>query len=222
MSMIVLADKDGVVDSAPKALYRRLGFKEYDSKITYKDFEQALDYLQMEDEDSASPALNGKRIVPLSKLDQFESNRGFFIVNYETYRNRGKRTERSIQSTERVKRWRERQKKLNKNSDVTQCNALKRRNAHTDTDTDTEKNTSNPDGFDEFWKLYPKKEDKKKARQAWKNLTKEKQRKAMKDISTRYQDTNKKFIPLPTTYLHGERWEDEKNEPAEEYGKGAI
>jgi len=36
MSMVVLADKDGVVDVASKALYRRLGFSDYDSKIEYQ------------------------------------------------------------------------------------------------------------------------------------------------------------------------------------------
>lgn len=70
-------------------------------------------------------------------------------------------------------------------------------------------NTTNND-FDEFWSLYPRKDSKKKAQSAWRSLTKEKKQKAIADIKTRYKNTEKRFIPLPTTYLHGERWNDEK------------
>lgn len=65
-------------------------------------------------------------------------------------------------------------------------------------------------GFFEFWKLYPRKEDKKKAERAWGNLSKAKQEKALVDIKDRYEGIEKQFIPLATTYMHGERWEDER------------
>ena len=162
MSMVVLADKDGVVDVAPKALYRRLGFSDYDSKIAYADFTAALDYLQQEDLSSRSPKQNGKRIIPLSELADQEGNRGFVIVNYAYYRDRGSREDRARQSTERTRRFREREKD-NKNNDETQGDALKRMGRHTDTDTDTDTDKSTtapavpkePPEFVEFKNLYP-------------------------------------------------------------------
>jgi len=39
---------------------------------------------------------------------------------------------------------------------------------------------------------------------------------ATADIETRYQSVKKQFIPNPTTYIHGERWNDEPNESVEE------
>ena len=63
--------------------------------------------------------------------------------------------------------------------------------------------------FDVFWKNYPRKDNKKKSRTAWGNLTKTKKRLALKDLKTRFEGVDKKYIMLPTTYLHGERWEDD-------------
>ncbi len=64
--------------------------------------------------------------------------------------------------------------------------------------------------FDSFWQLYPRKQDKKKARTAFSRLTMKKKRFAIEDKpQERYKNTEKQFIPLPTTYIHGERWEDE-------------
>lgn len=64
--------------------------------------------------------------------------------------------------------------------------------------------------FDEFWSLYPRKLNKKKAKSAFNNLTKAKQDLAIEDIKTRFNDINEvRFIPHATTYINGERWEDE-------------
>jgi hypothetical protein len=66
--------------------------------------------------------------------------------------------------------------------------------------------------FEDFWKLYPRKVSKKKARVAWVNLTIEKQKKAMATLPRHLQlwaGKNKNFIPHPTTWLNQERWDDE-------------
>ena len=69
----------------------------------------------------------------MSEVDHPEGNRGFLIVNYEYYRNKGSREDRARQSTERTRRWREKHKK---NNDGTQGDAQERVGRHTDTDTD--------------------------------------------------------------------------------------
>jgi hypothetical protein len=64
--------------------------------------------------------------------------------------------------------------------------------------------------FELFWNNYPKKTDKKKARLSFGRLSETKQNLAIEDCRLRYIDTDKKYIPNASTYLNGERWEDEK------------
>lgn len=71
--------------------------------------------------------------------------------------------------------------------------------------------------FEMFWKLYPKRQDKKKAKTKLIQIIQKKPELAQTIISdlerrVNCQDWKKadgKYIPLPTTYLNGERWEDE-------------
>ena len=66
--------------------------------------------------------------------------------------------------------------------------------------------------FEEFWKEYPVKKEKKKAKEKFERLSVEIQQVIIKDISKRRQlDVQWKagYIPHPTTYLNGERWDDE-------------
>ena len=68
-------------------------------------------------------------------------------------------------------------------------------------------------GFDKFWEAYPNKKDKQKAMKAW--------AKHQPDIvnvlkalvtqkgSEQWKKDNGQYIPLPTTWLNGARWEDE-------------
>lgn len=73
------------------------------------------------------------------------------------------------------------------------------------------------DGFDHWWKFYPKKADKKKSLAKFKLITKnlndgdfnEFVNMITKDCKKRFTNTEKSFIPNATTYLNGERWNDE-------------
>lgn len=71
--------------------------------------------------------------------------------------------------------------------------------------------------FEEFWKIYPKKKDKKRALDVWKRKKcDEKITLIMKYVrnsilnDAHWQD--KQFIPYPSTILFNERWEDEITE----------
>ena len=77
-----------------------------------------------------------------------------------------------------------------------------------DNGKDKEKEKENKQ-FDVFWKNYPKKTDRKKAELLFVKLTKAKQKLATEDCKLRFVETEKRYIPAPTTYLNGERWEDE-------------
>lgn len=71
--------------------------------------------------------------------------------------------------------------------------------------------------FDKFWTEYPRKEDKTKAKKAFiklrpDNALVDEMLNALQWQKTTEQWRDRRYIPLPTTYLNGRRWEDEKPE----------
>lgn len=68
--------------------------------------------------------------------------------------------------------------------------------------------------FESFWEIYPKHQDKKKAKQKFLKLcTNEKEYKAIMDglrnVLPVWAKKDTKYIPMPTTWLNSERWNDE-------------
>lgn len=119
----------------------------------------------------------------------------------------------------RAKALKKQQELNDRSTDV--ADPLQRNVNHTDTDTDTDKNTksSSPaadDLFPKFWKLYPNKKGKAAAEKAWKKLkvtddlfTLIAQGLAKQCASQAWLKDSGQFIPHPTTWLNGKRWEDE-------------
>ncbi|MCK4705866.1 MAG: helix-turn-helix domain-containing protein [Gammaproteobacteria bacterium] len=80
---------------------------------------------------------------------------------------------------------------------------------------------TNDEAFDLFWKNYPRKDDKKKAKVAFKKLSLKKKNSAINDCEARYIETEKQYIPMPTTYINNERWDNEiikTGKPADKHG----
>jgi hypothetical protein len=74
-----------------------------------------------------------------------------------------------------------------------------------------------PEGFDVFWKEYPRKQKKKEALKVFTKLKPsaellEKMIAALRKQKQSEQWQNKKYIPHPPTWLNGERWEDDLGE----------
>ncbi len=76
-----------------------------------------------------------------------------------------------------------------------------------------------PTMFEKFWKLYPRKVDKGRAKTKWEQICSKKDRPTWKEIkkailaqrkSERWQRTE--FIPHPTTWLNQQRWLDDPEE----------
>jgi hypothetical protein len=63
--------------------------------------------------------------------------------------------------------------------------------------------------FEKFWENYPKKINKKLSMVAFGKLGKVDAKLATEDCKVRFVETEKQYIPNPTTYLNGERWNDE-------------
>jgi len=67
------------------------------------------------------------------------------------------------------------------------------------------------EAFYVFWKIYPRKVGKGAARKAWeKALTKQPADKIIAALERFKFDEDPRFRPHPTTWLNGERWEDEQ------------
>lgn len=71
-------------------------------------------------------------------------------------------------------------------------------------------------GFDAFWAAYPKKQDKQNALKAWKKIgpdeaTLSRMLRAIQAqrASPQWRKDGGQFIPLPSTWLNGRRWEDQ-------------
>jgi DNA-binding transcriptional MocR family regulator len=78
---------------------------------------------------------------------------------------------------------------------------------------------SSVDGFDEWWALYPKKVGKGQARRAWGAAVKKAGVPALMAALTAQRASllarEPQFIPNPSTWLTGERWEDQTAQTAE-------
>jgi hypothetical protein len=89
------------------------------------------------------------------------------------------------------------------------------------TTADAEVKTRKPkkdNRFNEFWLAYPRKDAKKDAQKAWGKLSPEEDlfQEIMDGLrrakgSRNWIKDNGQFIPLPSTWLNGERWKDEIN-----------
>ncbi len=106
MSMVAMADKDGICSVAPRVLYTRLGMDTGDDLVSYEKFIAAIEYLERPDLESRLPDMGGKRIVPMREIEDLEGNRGWLIVNYEHYKQLGKKLDKSEGVSERVRRFR--------------------------------------------------------------------------------------------------------------------
>lgn len=65
------------------------------------------------------------------------------------------------------------------------------------------------DGFDDFWKLYPRKVAKPAAMKVWKRLKKKDKTAVLKFLPTSTWPAERVYIPHPATWLNQRRWEDE-------------
>lgn len=201
--MIILCGADGIIDMTPSALSRRTG-------IPIEHIKAGIEILQNIDPYSRTQTDEGRRIMLIDEHRPW----GWHIVNHNKYKHLQDADTVRTQTRERVKKHRAMKRS------VTVGNGRKR---HTDTDTDIKhmSNSSELD-FTEFWKIYPKKESKKKAKQRWDRLTKSNKQKALEDLKDRFIDTKKEFIPLPTSYINAERWNDELTTDEKSYNLGAI
>jgi hypothetical protein len=199
--LIVLADADGVVDMTPMAISAR-------TSIPRDIIDKGIEILSSPDKYTRTPGSDGRRIELIDEHRPW----GWILVNYEKYKSMVDADTVRAQTRERVRKHRENKAKVSDVTDVTVGNAKKR---HIDIDIDIdipkEVGHSVTASFEKWWSEYPKKVKKKTAREIWmrKNppvdlLIADVQNRLLNDAQWRDG-----FIPHPTTYLNGERWNDE-------------
>jgi len=132
MSMITLADDEDICDMSLSALALRIN-------MPLAKVEHAISRLILTDEDSKSQSFNGKRIVPLKDIDEIESNRGWFMVNRESYIDEAKKENRKKTNARHY------MKSKSENGEIKTKNILKPTDSeiiktHIDIDIDIDKN----------------------------------------------------------------------------------
>ena len=201
--MVILADADGVVDITPPALAAK-------TSIPLEIIEKGLEQLSEPDKYSRSAAEEGRRIVLIDEDRPW----GWSIVNYRHYRDLASREDKKRKDRERMA------EKRNKINDVANSRGESQgveEVAHTDTDTNKEKPSDRPlpDRFNDFWAAYPTKVKKQEARRKWKSRKLDRIADQIIEDVNRRQRHDKQwldgFVPHPTTYINGSRWEDEIN-----------
>ena len=124
--MIVLCDRNGIVDMTPEAIHFRTG-------IPLDIITCGIELLEKEDNKSRSLIENGKRIIRLDDHRDW----GWQIVNHEFYRDLASHADKREMARKRKQRQRDREK----SHDVTQGHAESRMSRHTDTDANTDTDT---------------------------------------------------------------------------------
>lgn len=123
---------------------------------------------------------------------------------------------------ERVKRWREKTALRQCNENVTGQEEKRRdekRIPPIPPVTPPKQEAAQPNGFADFWNLYPKKKNKGDAEKAWKALKPDVDLKAVigRAIlrwrgSAQWQKDGGQFIPYPASWLRAKGWEDQETE----------
>lgn len=200
ITMLALKDKDGYVAAAIPGLANI-------ARVSVEDCEKAIIKLESPDKYSRTPTEEGRRIRKVEG--------GWIVINHFKYRNSLSNNNEAALSRERMRKMRER------NNTVTlRNNSVTTRNPVYVSISDSSLNSYSED-FNTFWKVYPRRQAKIKAMEAWEKLKKKKILPEIKVIieslekqkkSDNWFNDSGKYIPLPASWLNAGGW---MNEPTE-------
>jgi hypothetical protein len=204
-------DKDGDVELGQKAVSLLIG-------CTEDDVMGAIEYLTSPDEDSRSDTERGARLKRTGKIL-------YRIVNYDYYKRiasyeKKKEADRIRKNEKDAAERAMKQTKVAKGREASRIEID--RDREMDLEIEIEKEHHSPSGderrgsipFDSFWNLYPRRDNRKKSQTAWCNLTVANQQAAIAALPDHVaywvaDGRTRKTTPMPTTWINGERWNDE-------------
>lgn len=211
VAMLARSDSRGIVEGSIP------GFASL-CRMSVEDFMNALGNLSSPDPYSRTPDHEGRRIEPVQG--------GWRILNYLAYRERGQAKDGS-----RAPYFREYRATRKTQGTV----ARNKRNSgtvarNTEAEAEAENTPPNPQGgespsapadrFDDFWKVYPRKDSKQTARKAWRKVKPAEVDAILRNVAERktgdpqWTKDGGQYIPHAASFLNHRRWEDGGAEPA--------
>lgn len=127
MDLLVLADKNGVVDMTHEAIARR-------TNRPLDVIRKTIGILESPDPKSRRANDEGRRIIRLDEHRDW----GWFIANYDHFRKLVSEEQRREKTRKRVQKHRNKGEKARCNADVTPRNDTKRKKRHVDVDVEAE------------------------------------------------------------------------------------
>jgi hypothetical protein len=214
MDLLILSDKNGVVDMTHEAIARR-------TNRPLELVKKTIAELEGPDPRSRTPDADGARIFRLDDHRDW----GWGIINYDYFRKLASEDQRREKTRLRVAKLREKKRKLPKESlPVTQCNAPLRSgndspSASASTSTSKEEVQGKPNlvpTAEDIYRAYPRHEAKPDALTAIrKAISKGFGAAYLLERTVAYAKTQpprSRFTPLPATWFNSERFNDD---PAE-------
>lgn len=219
LMMLAIADPSGVVVGTDVAIARRLN-------MPMADFVNSVRRLMEPDENSNSKEEEGRRVVVS------DGERGYQLVNFLKYRNLRDEDQKREYMRNYMKSRRSALKSVNACKDPLTEVIHAEEDAEATAKEDATpkppspealelvpldpktKSPETPEGFEEFWNLYPRKVAKSEAVKAFRKVPKTSLLAILDDLDRRVGSTdwikdNGRFVPHPATYLRQERWKDE-------------
>lgn len=231
MDLLALSDQEGIVDMTHEAISAR-------TRVPLEEVKAAIAKLELPDERSRSREHEGRRLVRLDDHRDW----GWMIVNYLRYREMKSETDRKEYLRNYMVEYRKRHKgkslkdkpngeNVNRKSlrEFTPVNDVNRSpsvcvvQGSDSTKGGTGENGADPiDAFNRFWEAYPKKACRYDAEHAFMEIGAfnhiERILQAIKEQceTPGWKKDGGQFIPLPSNWLRGARWQDEVKVPGTE------
>lgn len=204
ITMLAMSNKEGYVSAS-------VGGLAHEARITKEECEKALKILSSPDEDSRSKEFEGRRIEIIDG--------GFQLLNHAKYRAMRSEEERREYMKSYMVEYR-RTKNVNKDvNNVNECKHLltavnhsKPPLAQADADKIQKQKKEYSSGFEEFWKLYPRKIAKGNAYREWKKINPDGdlQQRIMEALSVQMLTWNDlQYVKHPERWIRGECWLNE-------------
>jgi hypothetical protein len=214
ITMLALSDRFGVVEASMPGLADM-------ARVSIKDCQDALVVLASPDRFSRTQDFEGRRIQPVDG--------GWQLINHGKYRDKLSVDERRVYNAKKQQESRQR-----KRASMT-VNDESAESAHTEaTPSPSSKATAvkiktvvqrahanvDPDGFTDFWSLYPNHKGRQAALKAWAKLSPDAAlvsnllaALSWQQNQPQWKKDRGQFVPMLSTWLNQRRWEDEPFEP---------
>lgn len=212
ITMLAMADQDGIVEASVPSLAKRAG-------VSREECERALTFFLSPDPDSRTKDNEGRRIESIDG--------GWKLLNHAKYRHRASLEDIRLKAAERQRRLRALKKAQSRDvTDVTLGHASNdiaspsHRIASKITKPSRPSDSGPSEDFDGFWAMYPKRQGKASALKAWAKLNPNADLVGVMLSALAWQvkqdqwtKDGGQFVPHASTWINGRRWEDEVIKP---------